>query len=83
DSKRYGLVWEQHAEKVREKLKDVIPVFKENKDKKLSNKVNDDYNFLLEGDNLYILDLLLRTHREKINLIYIDPPYNTRSKKNE
>lgn len=83
DSKRYGLVWEQHAEKVREKLKDVIPVFKEDKDKKLSNKTNSDYNFLLEGDNLYILDLLLRTHRGKIDLIYIDPPYNTRSQKNE
>lgn len=82
-SKRYGLVWEQHAEKVREKLKNVIPVFKEDKDKKISNGNSDDYNFLLQGDNLYILNLLLRTHRERIDLIYIDPPYNTRSKQDK
>lgn len=33
-------------------------------------------NFLLEGDNLAALKLLEKTHRGKIDLIYIDPPYN-------
>ncbi|RST60215.1 site-specific DNA-methyltransferase [Siminovitchia terrae] len=37
-------------------------------------------NFLLEGDNLAALELLTKTHREKIDLIYIDPPYNTGNK---
>lgn len=35
-----------------------------------------DYNFLLEGDNLHSLKLLEKTHRGKIDVIYIDPPYN-------
>lgn len=35
------------------------------------------YNFILEGDNLHSLRLLEKTHRGKIDYIYIDPPYNT------
>lgn len=34
-------------------------------------------NLLIEGDNYYILQLLQYTHRNKIDVIYIDPPYNT------
>jgi len=34
-------------------------------------------NFLIEGDNLSSLKLLEKTHKEKIDFIYIDPPYNT------
>ena len=37
-------------------------------------------NFLLEGDNLAALKLLLKTHKGKIDIIYIDPPYNTGAK---
>jgi adenine-specific DNA-methyltransferase len=36
-------------------------------------------NFLLEGDNLAALKLLEKTHRGNIDLIFIDPPYNTRN----
>lgn len=38
------------------------------------------YNFLLEGDNLHSLKLLEKTHKGKIDVIYIDPPYNTGNK---
>lgn len=37
-------------------------------------------NFLVEGDNLASLKLLEKTHKGKIDFIYIDPPYNTGSK---
>ena len=37
-------------------------------------------NFLIEGDNLAALQLLEKTHKGKIDLIYIDPPYNTGNK---
>lgn len=37
-------------------------------------------NFLIEGDNLASLKLLEKTHKGKIDLIYIDPPYNTGNK---
>lgn len=81
NTKKYGLVWEEHAEKVEEEMKTKIPVFNENIDKKI-NQVPDseDYNFLLEGDNLHSLYLLEKTHLGKIDIIYIDPPYNTGNK---
>jgi adenine-specific DNA-methyltransferase len=34
-------------------------------------------NLLIEGDNYFALQLLQFTHRGKIDVIYIDPPYNT------
>lgn len=34
-------------------------------------------NLLIEGDNYYALQLLQSTHKGKIDVIYIDPPYNT------
>lgn len=77
NSKKYGLVWEEHKEKVEEKLKTHIPVFKEDKERKINGMKNiNDFNFLLEGDNLHSLYLLEKTHTNKIDLIYIDPPYN-------
>lgn len=79
--KKYGLVWEQHAEKFEEDMKFNIPVFVENKSKKFHNDNNSSkFNFLLEGDNLHSLHLLEKTHLEKIDIIYIDPPYNTGNK---
>ncbi|MCY7585112.1 site-specific DNA-methyltransferase [Bacillus safensis] len=80
-SKRYGLVWERHAEKVEQEIKSKIPVFKEVNKKNIHDNVSsEDYNFLLEGDNLHSLHLLQKTHLGKIDLIYIDPPYNTGNK---
>lgn len=38
------------------------------------------YNFILEGDNLQSLYLLEKTHKGLIDVIYIDPPYNTGKK---
>src|ERR1017187_4709102 len=36
-------------------------------------------NLFIEGDNLDALKLLQETYLNKVNLIYIDPPYNTGS----
>lgn len=81
NNKKYGLVWEEHAEKVEEEMKTKIPVFVEDESKKISdNPDSEDYNFLLEGDNLHSLHLLEKTHTGKIDVIYIDPPYNTGAK---
>lgn len=43
----------------------------------LSNTPN---HILIEGDNLYALTALTFTHEDKIDVIYIDPPYNTGNK---
>lgn len=78
NSKKYGLVWEEHAELVEEEMKTKIPVFVEDESKKIhDNPDSEDFNFLLEGDNLHSLHLLEKTHAGKIDVIYIDPPYNT------
>jgi len=34
-------------------------------------------NMIVEGENLEVLKLLTSAYRERINCIYIDPPYNT------
>lgn len=80
-AKKYGLVWEEHEEEVDVKMRTHIPVFTEDKEKEIiGNPESDEYNFLLEGDNLHSLKLLEKTHKGKIDVIYIDPPYNTGGK---
>ena len=76
-SKKYGLVWEEHTEEVDEQIKHNVPVFTEVSDKIITMDENLPSNFLLEGDNLHSLKLLEKTHKGKIDVIYIDPPYNT------
>lgn len=78
--KKYGLVWEEHEEEVDKQLVHNIPVFKEIEDKKIVRDNTTDFNFLLEGDNLHSLKLLDKTHKGNIDVIYIDPPYNTKNK---
>ena len=77
---KYGLMWEEHEEEVDKELEHSIPIFSEEKDKEILVDEKGKYNFLLEGDNLHSLKLLQRTHKEKIDIIYIDPPYNTKNK---
>lgn len=78
NKKKFGLIWEEHEERVDAELKSKIPTFEEVKTKQIINK-GKKFNFLLEGDNLHSLYLLEKTHKEKIDLIIIDPPYNTGS----
>ena len=78
--KKYGLVWEEYSEKVDEMLVNNIPIFKEIEDKKILVNEEKPFNFLLEGDNLHSLTLLEKTHTGKVDVIYIDPPYNTGNK---
>lgn len=80
NSKKYGLVWEKHEEEVDRMMQDNIPVFTEVKEREIKATDENAYNFLLEGDNLHSLKLLEKTHAGKIDVIYIDPPYNTGSK---
>ena len=80
-AKKYGLVWEEHEEEVDVKTQTHIPVFTEAKEKEIvGDSDSDKCNFLLEGDNLHSLKLLEKTHKGKIDVIYIDPPYNTKNK---
>ncbi|MBP5711345.1 MAG: site-specific DNA-methyltransferase [Bacteroidales bacterium] len=73
--KKYGLVFEQHREQIDEILDNNAPVLTEEKSLFIDN--GGEMNFLIEGDNLAALQLLEKTHKGKIDVIYIDPPYNT------
>lgn len=75
--KKFGLVFEEHTEEVDEKIKEFIPVFEADADRRICKDKNQGWNFIIEGDNLQALYLLEKTHRGKIDCIYIDPPYNT------
>lgn len=76
--KKYGLVWEDKPEEAEQKMLDHLPVLKEISDRAIISDNPDAPNHLLiEGDNLEALTALSYTHAGKIDVIYIDPPYNT------
>ncbi|RLA06779.1 MAG: site-specific DNA-methyltransferase [Gammaproteobacteria bacterium] len=79
--KKYGLVWD--SEKVPEKVvtdcEQNIPILDRVYDKEIKTDDSDD-NILIEGDNYHALMCLNYTHEDKIDVIYIDPPYNTGNK---
>ena len=54
-----------------------FPVLKEVKGKAIESDKSKLVNLLIEGDNYHSLAVLNFTHREAVDLIYIDPPYNT------
>ena len=79
--KKYGLVWEDKPEDVEERLRDELPVLKEVKERFIASDAPDAPNhILIEGDNLEALTALSYTHAGKVDVIYIDPPYNTGNK---
>ncbi|OGQ72199.1 MAG: hypothetical protein A2235_04665 [Deltaproteobacteria bacterium RIFOXYA2_FULL_42_10] len=78
--KKYGLIWDE--EKVKEQFEkdaeNALPVLKEISSKEITDKdPSKPVNILIEGDNYHALSVLNFTHQGKIDVIYIDPPYNT------
>lgn len=79
--KKYGLVWEEKLEEVEERLREEIPVLTEVKERAIiSDSADAPNHILIEGDNLEALTTLSYTHEGAIDVIYIDPPYNTGNK---
>ncbi len=52
------------------------PILIEDKDKRIFLLENKPNNLIIEGENYFVLKTLLPEYRNKVNLIYIDPPYN-------
>ena len=77
EEKKFGLVWEDRKEDVAEKCKTDLPLLKEVKTKKIITDINKPTNIIIEGDNYHALSVLNYTHSGKIDVIYIDPPYNS------
>lgn len=78
--KKYGLVWEDHEERVDEEMVSNIPVFTEDSERSFTDSPGRPINFLLEGDNLHSLYLLAKTNKQYFDAIYVDYPYNTEAK---
>jgi adenine-specific DNA-methyltransferase len=72
--KKYGLIFEEHRESIDDILKANTPVLTEEHELYIDN--GGKINFLIEGDNLSVLQLLCKTHKGTIDVIFIDPPYN-------
>jgi len=76
---KYGLVWMEVPEAFEQETENQLPVLDEVKEKAIKNDDDKPTHILIEGDNYHALTCLNYTHKEKIDLIYIDPPYNTGS----
>ena len=82
EKKDYGLVWdnERNKEEIVEDCKKKLPILERVKDKEIITDKTKPMNLMVEGDNYHALTCLNYTHRGKIDVIYIDPPYNTGAK---
>ncbi len=76
---KYGLVWMDVPEAFEDDVENKLPILKEIKDKAIVNDDGKPTHILIEGDNYHALTCLNYTHKENIDVIYIDPPYNTGS----
>lgn len=78
--KKYGLVWESQTEQVIEQLKTNKVYLHEDESLKITQDPdNPKSNILIEGDNYEALTYLKQVN-QKVDVIYIDPPYNTGNK---
>lgn len=82
NTKKYWLVWdsEKEPEQVVLDCQNKLPILKEIKERKIINDDSWESNILIEWDNYHALQVLNYTHKEAIDVIYIDPPYNTWNK---
>ena len=78
EKKVYGLVWENHEEAVEEQLREQLPVLHEVPERRiLSEDAGAPNHIIIEAENLHALVTLTYTHAGMIDVMYLDPPYNT------
>jgi len=73
------LVWgeEKTKEKFEADVEGKLPVLVEDKKREIKTDADKPTHILIEGDNYHALSVLNYTHAKSIDVIYIDPPYNT------
>lgn len=76
---RYGLTWIDVPEAFDAESENKIPILEEVPDKSFTDNSEKPTHILIEGDNYHALQCLSYTHKGKVDVIYIDPPYNTGS----
>jgi len=78
--KKYGLVWEDSPEDAEQELKSKLPILREVLERRILNDADGEHypnHILIEGENLQALVALTYMYSGKIDVIYLDPPYNT------
>jgi len=75
--KKYGIVWEDKPERVAQLCKEKLPILEEDMRKEIKVDDKNPVNILIEGDNYHALSVLNYTHKGNVDVIYIDPPFNT------
>jgi len=78
-TQRYGLVWADVPEAFEDDVENKLPVLEEVHKLAIKSKDDKPTHILIEGDNYHALTCLNYTHKGKVDVIYIDPPYNTGS----
>ena len=76
---QYGLRWMDVPEAFDDKAENAVPILEEVKEKAITSEDGKPTHILIEGDNYHALTCLNYTHKGAIDVIYIDPPYNTGS----
>src|SRR6202142_1624516 len=76
---RYGLVWLDVPEAFEDDVENKLPILEEVPKLAINNEDGKPTHLLIEGDNYHALTCLNYTHKDKVDVIYIDPPYNTGS----
>ena len=76
---RYGLVWCDVPEAFEDDVENKLPILEGVPKLSINSKDDNPAHLLIEGDNYHALTCLNYTHKGKIDVIYIDPPYNTGS----
>ena len=74
----YGLTWLEVEEPLEKELATKTPILKEVKEKELGADFKPKHE-LFVGDNLHSLTCLAAQRPNSVDVIYIDPPYNTGS----
>lgn len=75
--KKFGLVWEDKPDAQVMRVRDEAPMLREDASKAIVTDQNAANHILINGDNFHALTALRATHTGKVDVIYIDPPYNT------
>ena len=75
--KKYGLVIENHLEAIETNIDNLTLKLEEVSEYHVEGKGI--IHTLIEGENLLALKFLIKTYKEKIDVICIDPPYHTGS----
>lgn len=76
---KYGLVWLDVPEAFDNETESKIPTLKMERSLDIAGNSTNPPHILIEGDNYHALTCLNYTHQGKVDVIYIDPPYNTGS----